>query len=157
MHLNKELVYIELEHGKYYALADSLELLNKPLSGKKLKILSPFDNLLIQRKRIQSLFDFDYKIECYVPQAKRKYGYFVLPILWDNKLVARMDCKVDRKHSILHIHNLYLEKNLKEIEAFAAALSKELKYFLAFNNCSSIELHKTNPEYIKQMLHTILR
>lgn len=144
-------------YGKYYALANSLELLNKSFSGKKLKILSPFDNLFIQRKRMHSLFDFDYKIECYIPQSKREYGYFVLPILWDNKLVARMDCKVDRKSSILHIYNLYLETTLKEIEAFTAALLKELKCFLAFNNCSSIELHKTNPEYIKQVLHAILR
>ncbi len=53
-----------------------------------------------------------------------------------------MDCKVDRKDSILHIHNLYLETSLKEIEAFIEAFSKELQYFLAFNNCSSIELHK---------------
>ena len=81
----------------YFALPESLELLRKPLSRSKLKILSPFDNLLIQRKRMKTLFSFDYQIECYVPEGKRQYGYFSLPILWDGKLVARMDCKADRK------------------------------------------------------------
>ena len=55
---------------------DAFELLNQPLSRTKLKILSPFDNLLIQRKRMQSLFNFDYLLECYVPEAKRQFGYF---------------------------------------------------------------------------------
>jgi len=148
---NKELLHVKVEDSQYYALPHSLELLNKPLSRITLKILSPFDNLLIQRKRMQKLFGFDYLLECYVPEIKRQYGYFSLPILWDGKLVARMDCKVDRKHSILHINNLYLEENLKKIEAFTEALSKELQCFLEFNNCSSIQLHKTNHAYIKQM------
>jgi uncharacterized protein YcaQ len=70
------------------ALPESLVLLNKPLARSKLKILSPFDNLLIQRQRMRNLFGFDYQIECYVPAAKRKHGYFSLPILWGGRLVS---------------------------------------------------------------------
>ncbi len=142
---SSELLQISIGGNVYYALSDSLELLSKSLARSKLKILSPFDNLLIQRKRMQTLFGFDYQVECYVPKAKRQYGYFSLPILWDGKLVARMDCKADRKESMLHIYHLALEPWLKKTEAFSIALQKELASFLQLNNCSNFHLHKTSP------------
>lgn len=150
-----ELIQIKVGENSYYALPESLDLLNKPLSRSKLKILSPFDNLLIQRKRMKTLFNFDYLLECYYPAAKRIYGYFSLPILWDGKLVARINCKADRKTSILHINHLALEPSLKRREAFAIALGKELEAFLKFNNCNKIELHKTTPEDFKTVLENI--
>jgi len=109
MVLSGELLEVNVSEMTYYALPVSLELLSKSLRRSKLKILSPFDNLLIQRKRIQTLFDFNYLLECYVPETKRQYGYFSLPILWDGRLVARMDCKAERKKALLHINNLVLE------------------------------------------------
>jgi len=152
---NGEVLEIKVNDTNYFVLPSSLELLNKPLSRSKLKILSPFDNLLIQRKRMQALFDFDYQIECYVPEAKRKYGYFSLPILWDGKLIARMDCKADRKKSILNINNLVLEPNLSKIEAFTHALIKEIQVFMSFNKCNQICLHKTSPVNLKPVLQTL--
>jgi len=146
MHLSGELLQMKVGEVNYYTLPSALDLLNKPLSRSKLKILSPFDNLLIQRKRMQAIFDFDYQIECYVPEAKRKFGYFSLPILWDGKLVARMDCKADRKISVLHVNHLALEPNLKKLDAFSEALSKELKAFMSFNDCNQIKIHRTTPE-----------
>ncbi|RLE05068.1 MAG: hypothetical protein DRJ13_02680, partial [Bacteroidetes bacterium] len=68
---NGELILIKVNGNNYYVLPKSFELLNIPLSRNKLKILSPFDNLLIQRKRMQALFDFDYQLECYVPELLR--------------------------------------------------------------------------------------
>ena len=147
-----ELTQIEVGDQQYYALPDSMELLNKPLSRNKLKILSPFDNLLIQRKRMQALFNFDYLIECYVPEAKRQYGYFSLPILWDGKLVARLDSKADRKTSTLLLNHLALEPGLRKTEAFAQALRKELVSFLQFNDCENIRLYKTTPSDLKSVL-----
>ncbi|MFA9371516.1 MAG: winged helix-turn-helix domain-containing protein [Labilibaculum antarcticum] len=152
-----ELLQFKLGEKIYLALPDSLDLLNKPLSRSKLKILSPFDNLLIQRKRMQAIFDFDYQIECYVPEAKRKFGYFSLPILWDGKLVARMDCKADRKKSVLHINHLALEPELRETDAFFLALSKELAPFMQFNECTTIEVHKTTPRDVRKELITIIK
>ena len=122
----------------WYALPDSLELLNKPLARSRAKILSPFDNLLIQRKRTRALFGFDYQLECYVPAAKRKHGYSVLPILWDGKLVARMDCKAERKTGVLHIHKLILEPDMRKQDEFNSALNREMDAFLRFNNCHSL-------------------
>lgn len=153
---NGELLQVDVGTNRYYALPASLELLGRPLSRNTLKILSPFDNLLIQRKRMQSLFDFDYQIECYVPQKKRQYGYFSLPVLWRGKLLARMDCKAERGESLLHIHHLALEPGLPETEAFFLALGKELASFLQFNSCSKVKLHRTSPTYVKPMLQAVI-
>lgn len=119
-------------------------------------LLSPFDNLLIQRKRIQTLFDFNYLLECYVPEPKRQFGYFSLPILWDGKLVARMDCKAERNKALLHIHHLAQEPRLSKIDEFIIALCKELTSFLKFNTCRTVMLHKTSPEYVQPLLQTVI-
>ncbi|MGQ1788453.1 MULTISPECIES: winged helix-turn-helix domain-containing protein [unclassified Saccharicrinis] len=151
MQSNKELIQVSVNGQFYYALPEAIPLLDKRLSRTQLKIFSPFDNLLIQRKRIQSLFNFDYQIECYVPEAKRKYGYFALPVLWNGKFVARMDCKADRKTATLHILHLALEDGFKINDAFNKALVKELMSFMAFNNCTTIQLHKTTPSRFKEV------
>lgn len=152
----REVQAIQITDTRYYALPASLDLLNKPLARSKLKILSPFDNLVIQRKRMKALFDFDYQIECYVPEAKRQYGYFSLPILWNGQLVARMDCKAERKTSVLHIHHLALETRALNNEAFLPALVKELSAFLQFNHCSQLKLHQTSPANIQPELQKLI-
>lgn len=156
MLLSGELLKVLVGEMAYYALPTTLELLGRPLRRSKLKILSPFDNLLIQRKRIQTLFDFDYLLECYVPQPKRQYGYFSLPILWDGRLAARMDCKAQRKDALLHIHHLALEPRLSKIDEFTDALIKELPAFLKFNGCRTILLHRTSPGNLQPLLQTLL-
>ena len=151
-----ELVQIRTGDDNYYALPTSLEQLNKSRARSKLKILSPFDNLLIQRQRMQALFNFDYQIECYVPEAKRQHGYFSLPILWRGKLVARMDCKADRKSSVLNIRHLAVENGLTKTDAFFIDLYKELTTFARFNNCSDLRLHKTTPANLKSGLQSVI-
>ncbi len=147
-----ELQLVAVAGQNYYALNEQLALLDKPLRRNTAAILSPFDNLLIQRERMRALFDFDYQIECYVPAAKRQHGYFCLPVLWDGRLVARLDCKAQRKTGLLAIHQLSLENNLKKLEPFAAALSKELHHFLAFNNCQRLAIDKVSPSAFKALL-----
>lgn len=152
-----ELLQIRVADKLYYALPSSLELLGKPLARSKLKILSPFDNLLIQRNRMKSLFGFDYLIECYVPEPKRRYGYFSLPVLWDGKLVARMDCKTERKASRMHIYHLALEPTVQKIDALLLALRKELESFLQFNGCNKLQLHRTSPASVKPELQILIK
>ena len=151
-----ELLQITVADKRYYAFPASLELLSKPLARSKLKILSPFDNLVIQRQRLKALFGFDYLIECYVSEAKRRYGYFCLPILWDGQLVARMDCKAEKKASLLHIHHLVLEPNVTRTEALFLALCQELEVFLRFNHCNQICLHRTSPVQVKSELQRLI-
>lgn len=153
---NRELFKVRVGDKSYYALPNSLDLLNRPLARNQVKILSPFDNLVIQRQRMKDLFGFDYLIECYVPEPKRRYGYFSLPILWDGKLVARMDCRAERKENQLHIHHLALEPYLLKTDAFFQALRKELKSFLRFNHCDHLQIHKITPANVQSGLRAVV-
>ncbi|WP_020396399.1 winged helix-turn-helix domain-containing protein [Thiolinea disciformis] len=131
------LIKVKLADQTWLTLAENLKLLNQP-AAQTLKILSPFDNLLIQRERMRKLFDFDYQIECYIPATKRKYGYFSLPILWKDQLVARIDCKAERKQKTLMIHHLHLESTLKKLDEFHHDLDIALKNFAIFNRCDHV-------------------
>jgi len=134
------IISVNINNQPYFSLPTIDNLLNKKLSPNKVKILSPFDNLLIQRKRTKALFNYDYQIECYVPAVKRKVGYFSLPILFGSQFVARMDAKMDRKLGVLNILNLHLE--ITEVDEFIVELKKTLNKFLAFNNGTSIQVTK---------------
>ncbi len=124
------------ENDVFFAKPGALETLEKKrISGKKMRILSPFDNLIIQRDWMRQVFDFDYTIECYVPAPKRKYGYFVCPILWGNDIVARVDMKADRKAGKLNVNGLYYEPSLKHRAAFDNAFGKVVGEFARFNGC----------------------
>lgn len=136
---NRKLVEIDVAGEPYYAVPDFAEILKKPLSRKKVLILSPFDNVLIQRARARYLFGFDYQIECYKPASKRQYGYFVLPILWGRRFAARMDAKVDRKTGLLLIRHLHIE--VVDFQAFIDEFTNALAEFMRFNlaTCSKVE------------------
>ncbi|MFA3130221.1 winged helix-turn-helix domain-containing protein [Acinetobacter pittii] len=128
---------IKLENGQTLYV-DVAAMEQKVSTDFGLKILSPFDNSLIHRDRLASLFEFDYRIECYVPAAKRVYGYFCLPILYQDELVGRVDCNAHRSIKELEVISLHLEKTVKNKELFFFELEQELKRFAAFNQCSTI-------------------
>ena len=106
------------------------------------KILSPFDNALIHRERLASLFNFDYRIECYVPAPKRVFGYFCLPILYKDKFVGRADCKAHREAETLEVLSLHLEDGIEDLGPFFPALKKELQLFANFNKCPKLDLSR---------------
>lgn len=89
--------------------------------------LSPFDPLVWDRERALDLFGFDYKIEVYTPEPKRKYGYFTLPILYNNALIGRLDPKAHRKEGIFEVKTLHLEPGVVVNDALVAALKSALK------------------------------
>lgn len=105
--------------------------LAKAASAGKVKtelttLLSPFDPLVWDRARARAMFGFDYRLECYMPEAKRRYGYFTLPILRRGALVGRLDAKAHRKEGVFEIKSLYLETggraDVEFIEDIASAL-----------------------------------
>ncbi|MCE7072157.1 winged helix DNA-binding domain-containing protein [Dyadobacter sp. CY327] len=106
-------------------------------------ILSPFDILNVFRHRLKDFFDFDYQIECFVPAAKRQYGYFSLPILYGDKFIARMDAKADRKAKVLIVHNIHFEP-VDISETIIEKLTRALNAFVRFNKCDDIIFKKSN-------------
>jgi len=109
-----------------------------------LKLLSPFDNLLIQRDRTLNVHAFDYQIECYVPAAKRKYGYFSLPLLYGDVLAGRVDCKAHRKIRQLEVINLVVGQAL-DMEEALPVFQTGLRVFADFNKCETITVSKVSP------------
>ena len=134
-------VGIEGIEGYYYMLSDNKtsKIINElPI----VRFLSPFDNLIIQRERTKQLFDYDYSLECYVPEPKRKYGYFVFSILFGDKLVGRFDPKADRKNKIFILKNLYFENGFECNDHFIHLFVQQLVKFAAFHNCETISVEK---------------
>ena len=109
-----------------------------PPPPSRLRILSPFDPLLRDRKRAEFLFGFDYRIEIFVPEAKRQYGYYVFPILQADRLIGRIDMKADRKAGALNIRNIWLEDKIKWTKSRKSALDSELARLARFSALSTI-------------------
>ncbi len=146
------------EKNVYYSLRQSLE--NHQNTGSdvpRVSLLSPFDNLIIHRDRVKRLFDFEYSLECYLPEAKRKYGYFVFPILWGNDLVGRLDPRADRARQVLNIRNLVFEPGFENLNEFLPEFAKKLWKFARFNGCEKIEIEKAYPLKLKKVLPPLLK
>ncbi len=140
----------------YYARPEFDQLLARRLARGEVRVLSPFDNLVIQRKRVSELFGFDYQLECYVPAPQRRFGYFCLPVLWHGKLVARMDCKAERKSGCFAVRRLMLEPSVRRLDDFAEALSRELRRFAQFGDCQRIDVYDVEPAGFKAPLRRLL-
>jgi len=110
------------------------DLLDQPFGGRT-AILSPFDRLIYDRRRTLELFGFDYRLEIYVPPAKRRWGYYVLPVLHGDRLVARVDAKADRAAGVLRVPALHLEPGAgdEDLEAVDAEL-RALAAWLALSD-----------------------
>lgn len=128
---------LRLENEGIYIDPELLEQ-RAPRSFAQVRILSPFDNLVIQRQRTRELFAFDYQIECYVPETQRQFGYFCLPLLYRDRLVGRIDCKAHRRSHCLQLKSLHMEQRVDE--GFADAFHDALQSFREFNQCRRIEL-----------------
>jgi len=144
-----ELCCVEFAGNRFYIDPEPLES-RAPRSAGRVRLLSPFDNALIQRQRGREVFGFDYQIECYLPGPQRQFGYFCLPILYRDRFVGRADCKAHRERGLLEIRSLHLERRVDD--GFAAALCRELQAFAEFNGCPDIAGRgKTAQRYLRQL------
>jgi uncharacterized protein YcaQ len=136
------------EHpGPWYVHADDLPLLERLQAGDwqpRTTLLSPFDNLLINRERTERLFGFHYRMEIYVPKAARRYGYYVLPILHGDRLVGRVDPAMDRRSGRLVVHAIHAEPDAPE--AAGPAVAAALQDLASFLGADGIDLRQKAPQ-----------
>ncbi len=147
-----DLEQIQLKNGKVFIIkAGALEQ-RLPKVANRMQILSPFDNSVIQRERLKSLFNYDYKIECYLPEAKRQYGYFCLPLLYRDEFIGRMDCKAHRKERRLEIKSLHFESHNFDQDSVLQAFNQAITAFAQFQQCDTLSLTQVKPKQLTQPL-----
>lgn len=105
---------------------------------EQVSFIAPLDNFIWDRELIKYLFDFEYTWEVYVPKSKRKYGYYVLPILYGNKFIGRIEFEQQRNNEPLIIKNFYLEENVRIIKKIQTAMLQGLKRFQKYLGASDI-------------------
>lgn len=114
-------------------LRERLELLRERKGWPTLTtLLSPFDNLTWNRLRGEQLWDFDYRLECYVPAPKRVYGYYSLPVLHRGAIIGRLDPSYDRRSGVLTIKALHIEPGVRVSEGMVRSIARALDDLLRF-------------------------
>ena len=116
-------------------------------SNSKMQIINPFDPAIRDRIRLKKIFDFDYKIEIFVPKEKRVWGYYIYPILQGTKFIARIELKANRKTNQLNVLNFWIEDSLTWNEEQQNKLNTELSSLatlVGIENVSWINKHKLN-------------
>ncbi|MGY5879176.1 MAG: crosslink repair DNA glycosylase YcaQ family protein [Candidatus Thorarchaeota archaeon] len=151
-----EEVSIEGLEERYFVLAKNTRKLKSHrsvnLDSAPAKLLTPFDNILRERAFSKRIWNFDYKIECYVPPPERVYGYFLLPILDRNELAGRLDAKAHRKEGILEVKSLYLENDSIKSSEGLERLRRGIDDFARFHSCDSIIVNSVTPrKYTKSV------
>lgn len=109
-------------------------------------LLNPFDNLLIQRQRLQHWFGADYQLEVYVPAEKRQFGYYSLPIFYGATYAGLVDVKAQRNEQRLLLQHLQLEKQWLTKSRFCQQFAKALQAYAGFNGCTDVELVRAETE-----------
>jgi uncharacterized protein len=120
---------VKLENGRFLAHPEADF---RPV-GSRVTFLSPFDRLVHNRDRAEALWGFRYRLEMYVPKAKREYGYYVLPILRGDRIVGRIEPIFDRKARVLRVENVWWEPGEKEV-----SLNRPLRSLAAFVGADTI-------------------
>lgn len=130
--------------GEMWLHCDQFPLLAKAeqntLRATHTAVLSPFDPVVWDRRRAETLFNFSYRLECYTPAEKRKYGYFVLPLLHQGALVGRIDAKMHRKAEELEIISLYIEDGIKPGQSLINSLHTAFTDFAHWQGAKKIRL-----------------
>lgn len=138
------IVAVAVEHMKdmLYCRAEDLPLIEAVLQNPKPKLrcelIAPLDNFIWDRKLINELFSFDYTWEIYTPAIKRKFGYYVLPLLYGESFIGRAEIIAERKTGTLVVKNIWYENGVKQTTQLRTALNRCIQKFALFNGCETI-------------------
>jgi uncharacterized protein YcaQ len=126
---------------RYMLASDARFLRGGALRRREVALLAPLDPLVWDRELLRQLFDFDYVWEVYTPVKSRKHGYYVLPMLWGDRLVGRIEPRIDRKAGVLRVPAPQLERRMPRTERldFEAALERALEAHRRFSGAARIE------------------
>ena len=116
-------------------------------------LLSPFDSLIWDRARARQLFDFEFSLECYLPPHKRKYGYYLLPILYRGTLVGRLDAKAHRKEGVFEVKALYWQPGLQPDEAILTEVGQAIQKCANWHRTPKVIIQKCEPENCFPIIH----
>jgi uncharacterized protein YcaQ len=119
-------------------------------------LLSPFDPVVWDRERASRLFDFDYRLECYTPEEKRVYGYFVLPILSRGELIGRLDAKAHRAEGVFEIKGLFAQKGLRWTDVQVMDVARAIADSAAWHGTPNVRILKTQPSDLAKQLRDAL-
>ncbi|MGU2438995.1 winged helix-turn-helix domain-containing protein [Burkholderia cenocepacia] len=117
-------------------------------------LLSPFDPVVWDRRRASTLFGFDYTIECYTPEHKRRYGYFCLPVLHRGRLVGRVDAKAHRTLGTFELKAVHVEPGVRFGTGLAADVAKAVKKLAAWHGTPEVTVRHAPPELVKALADT---
>ncbi len=135
--------------GEWFMHCRDLPLLEALQDGQwrpRTTLLSPFDNLICDRDRTEQLFDFYFRIEIYVPKDKRQYGYYVLPVLHGDRLIGRIDPKMDRKSKRLLVNAVYAEPDVELGEETGLTLAEAISQLAAFAGAREVVYGDVAPD-----------
>ncbi|CAN5688543.1 hypothetical protein BH23GEM10_BH23GEM10_15170 [soil metagenome] len=120
-------------------------------------LLSPFDPLFWDRARVRTMFGFDYTIECYTPAARRRWGYFVLPLLRRGELIGRIDAKAHRRDGVFEVKSLYLEAGIRVTDALLRDVARALREAADWHATPDVTVTRTEPASLREPLLRALR
>jgi uncharacterized protein YcaQ len=127
---------------KLYCLSTDRDIIETVRKESRLKarceLIAPLDNMLWDRRLIRVLFDFEYKWEIYTPKAQRKYGYYVLPLLYGDRFIGRVEAICERKTKTLLLKNIWYEKDVGKTKRLQTAIGQCVDRFADFNDCESV-------------------
>jgi uncharacterized protein YcaQ len=145
-----------VEKSERYIHSQDIAFLNELDSNKwepRVSLLSPFDNLFCDRARTKLLFNFDYTIEIYTPATKRKFGYYVLPILYGDKFIGRLDPVMDRKNGKLIIKAVHAERHAPKDKDTSREIRESVEQLSEFLGAKEVVYSRKVPRYWRSHLH----